>query len=388
MSEMSEQEKKNTVRNNIRRKRLVSFFILLLIISVACFLYWLFFVKDFTETDDAYVAGNIIQVSSQVSGSVAKVNFESTDLVNKGDVLVELDNSDAKLALSQAKHTLADTIRKTTQLTFTEKQLTSLLDAKQIALKQAEQDLSRRQGLNKTGAVSKEDYQHAVDAVTIAKSDLNATYEQLNATKALLLNTPIAEQPAVIQAADNVRQAWLNLQRTKVISPATGYIAKRSVQVGESIKAGSPLLAVVPLNQIWLDANFKETQLKNIRIGQPVNIVFDLYGDDIEFDGTVTGIDAGTGSAFSLLPAQNATGNWIKVVQRLPVRITLNPEQIQKYPLRIGLSATAEVNTSNQDGEVLPNKVRNQPLYQTDTVHYDLAPIDQEIMEIIQQNSH
>ncbi|OZN49462.1 EmrA/EmrK family multidrug efflux transporter periplasmic adaptor subunit [Gallibacterium anatis] len=388
MSEMSEQEKKNAVRNNIRRKRLVSFFILLLIISVASFLYWLFFVKDFTETDDAYVAGNVIQVSSQVSGSVAKVNFESTDLVKKGDVLVELDNSDAKLALSQAKHTLADTVRKTTQLTFTEKQLTSLLAAKQIALKQAEQDLSRRQGLNKTGAVSKEDYQHAADAVTMAKSDLNATQEQLNATKALLLNTPIAEQPAVIQAADNVRQAWLNLQRTKVISPATGYIAKRSVQVGESIKAGSPLLAVVPLNQIWLDANFKETQLKNIRIGQPVSIVFDLYGDDIEFDGTVTGIDAGTGSAFSLLPAQNATGNWIKVVQRLPVRIALDPEQIQKYPLRIGLSATAEVNTSNQDGEVLPTEVRNQPLYQTDTVHYDLAPINQEIMEIIQQNSH
>lgn len=388
MSEMSEQEKKNAVRNNIRRKRLVSFFILLLIISVASFLYWLFFVKDFTETDDAYVAGNVIQVSSQVSGSVAKVNFESTDLVKKGDVLVELDNSDAKLALSQAKHTLADTVRKTTQLTFTEKQLTSLLAAKQIALKQAEQDLFRRQGLNKTGAVSKEDYQHALDAVTMAKSDLNATQEQLNATKALLLNTPIAEQPAVIQAADNVRQAWLNLQRTKVISPATGYIAKRSVQVGESIKAGSPLLAVVPLNQIWLDANFKETQLKNIRIGQPVSIVFDLYGDDIEFDGTVTGIDAGTGSAFSLLPAQNATGNWIKVVQRLPVRIALDPEQIQKYPLRIGLSATAEVNTSNQDGEVLPTEVRNQPLYQTDTVHYDLSPINQEIMEIIQQNSH
>ncbi|MFC0322957.1 EmrA/EmrK family multidrug efflux transporter periplasmic adaptor subunit [Gallibacterium melopsittaci] len=388
MSEISEQDKKNAVRNKTRRKHLVSFVVLLLLISIVSFVYWLFFVKNFTETDDAYVAGNIIQVSSQVSGSVSKLNTESTDLVKKGDVLVQLDDTDAKLALSQAKHTLADVVRKTSQLVFTEKQLSSLLAAKKIALKQAEEDLARRQSLNKTGAVSKEDYQHAVDAVTMAQSDLDATQEQLNATKALLLNTPIEQQPNVVQAADNVRQAWLNLQRTKVVSPVTGYVAKRSVQVGESIKAGSPLLSVVPLDQIWLDANFKETQLANIRLGQPVSVVFDLYGDNVEFDGKVVGIDAGTGSAFSLLPAQNATGNWIKVVQRLPVRIALDPEQVKEHPLRIGLSATVEVNTSNKDGGVLHNEARNETRYETDTLHYDLAPINQEIIEIIQQNSH
>ncbi|WKT00830.1 EmrA/EmrK family multidrug efflux transporter periplasmic adaptor subunit [Gallibacterium salpingitidis] len=388
MSENSEQDKKNAVRNKTRRKHLVSFVVLLLLISIISFVYWLFFVKDFTETDDAYVAGNIIQVSSQVSGSVSQLNTESTSLVKKGDVLVQLDDTDAKLALSQAKHTLADVVRKTSQLAFTEKQLTSLLSAKKIALKQAEEDLARRQSLNKTGAVSKEDFQHAVDAVTMAKSDLEATQEQLNATKALLLDTPIEQQPNVIQAADNVRQAWLNLQRTKVVSPVTGYVAKRSAQVGESIKAGSPLLAVVPLDQIWIDANFKETQLKNIRLGQPVTVVFDLYGDNVEFDGKVVGIDAGTGSAFSLLPTQNATGNWIKVVQRLPVRIELDPEQVQKYPLRIGLSATVEVNTSDSSGAVLPTDSKAETRYATDTLNYDLAPINQEIIEIIQQNSH
>ncbi|MFC0308290.1 EmrA/EmrK family multidrug efflux transporter periplasmic adaptor subunit [Gallibacterium trehalosifermentans] len=388
MSEISEQDKKNSVRHKTRRKHLVSFVVLLLIISIISFVYWLFFVKNFTETDDAYVTGNIIQVSAQVSGSVAKLNTENTDLVKKGDVLLQLDDTDAKLALSQAKHTLADVVRKTNQLVFTEKQLSSLLEAKKIALQQAEEDLARRQSLNKTGAVSKESYQHAIDAVTIAKSDLAAVQAQLNATKALLLNTSIDQQPNVIQAADNVRQAWLTLQRTKVISPVTGYVAKRSVQVGESIKAGSPLLAVVPLNQIWLEANFKETQLTNIRLNQPATIVFDLYGESVEFAGKVVGIDAGTGSAFSLLPAQNATGNWIKVVQRLPVRIELDPEQIQKYPLRIGLSATVEVNTSNRDGDVLPNKARTETRYETDTLHYDLAPINQEIIKIIQQNSH
>ncbi len=388
MSEISEQDKKHAIRNKTRRKHLVSFVVLLLLISIISFVYWLFFVKDFTETDDAYVAGNIIQVSSQISGSVSKLNTESTDLVKKGDVLVQLDDTDAKLALSQAKHTLADVVRKTSQLVFTEKQLTSLLSAKRIALKQAEEDLARRQALNKTGAVSKEDYQHAVDAVTMAKSDFDATQEQLNATKALLLDTPIEQQPNVVQAADNVRQAWLNLQRTKIVSPVTGYVAKRSVQVGESIKAGSPLLAVVPLDQIWLDANFKETQLENIRLGQPVSVVFDLYGDNVEFEGKVVGIDAGTGSAFSLLPTQNATGNWIKVVQRLPVRIELDPEQVQKYPLRIGLSATVEVNTADKSGSVLPTDPRTETLYQTDTLHYDLTPINQEIIEIIQQNSH
>lgn len=388
MSENSEQDKKNAVRSKTRRKHLVSFVVLLLLISIISFAYWLFFVKDFTETDDAYVAGNIIQVSAQVSGSVAKVNTESTNLVKKGDTLVQLDDTDAKLALSQAKHTLADTVRKISQLAFTEKQLTSLLSAKKIALKQAEEDLARRQSLNKTGAVSKEDYQHAIDAATMAKSDLEATQQQLNATKALLLDTPIEKQPSVIQAADSVRQAWLSLQRTKIISPVTGYVAKRSVQVGESIKAGAPLLAVVPLDQIWIDANFKETQLKNIRLGQPVSIIFDLYGDDVEFEGKVTGIDAGTGSAFSLLPTQNATGNWIKVVQRLPVRIELDPEQVQKYPLRIGLSATVEVNTSDDSGVVLPTEASSDTRYATDTLHYDLAPINQEIIEIIQHNSH
>lgn len=383
-----EQQKKTQAKRQVRTKRLAVFTVILIIVAIASFSYWFFFVKNFAETNDAYSTGNIVSVSPQVTGNIRQINHIATDLVHKGDVLVVLDDTDAKLALSQAKNNLALAVRHIAQSGFTAEQLRAAVVAKKVLLAQAQRDLARRQQLDRAGAVAKESLQHSQDAVLAAKNDLAATQDQLNATLALLGNSTLEQQPSVVKAADQVRQAWLNLQRTKIISPVDGYIARRSAQVGQLARPGIPLMAVVPLNQIWLDANFKETQIKPMRIGQPVKIWFDLYGKDIEFDGKIEGIEAGTGNVFSLLPAQNATGNWIKVVQRLPVRISLDPKQLEKYPLRLGLSATVKVNLSNQDGKVLASTIREKPLYQTNTLDYDLTPINKEINTIIRNNSH
>ena len=216
---------------------------------------------------------------------------------------------------------------------------------------------------------------------------LEVAVQQYNANQAMVLNTPLEQQPAIQQAAAQMRDAWLALQRTKVISPITGYVSRRSVQVGAQIAAGSPLMAVVPADHIWVDANFKETQIANMRIGQPATVVSDVYGDDVVYQGKVAGIDMGTGSAFSLLPAQNATGNWIKVVQRLPVRIELDAKQVADHPLRIGLSTLVTVDTANLDGRVLADVVRDKPLYQSDALALNLAPVNQLIADVIHANA-
>jgi membrane fusion protein (multidrug efflux system) len=384
--QVAEREKKSAVRKKIRNKRLSGFALLLLILAVLSAVYWFFFVRNFEETDDAYVNGNKVAVSAQVSGGVVRIFYDNMDLVHKGDVLVALDSTDAQLSLNKAKSILANAVRQIDQLQASGQQLQALLDAKKVALTQAQADLERREQLGKSGAIDKESLQHARNAEAAAKAEVEAAEYQLKANRALLQNTTLAEQPEVKQAASAVRQAWLDLQRTQVISPVDGYIAQRRVQVGEKVASGSPLMAVIPTDQLWIDANFKETQLRDMRIGQTVKVTFDLYGDDIKFNGKVVGIEMGTGSAFALLPTQNATGNWIKVVQRVPVRIVLDQQQTQKYPLRIGLSATVKVNTADQSGSVLVQEKRAEPLYSTDVLQYDLTPINQEIDRIIQDN--
>lgn len=301
--------------------------------------------------------------------------------------MIVLDDTDAKLAFEQSKEALASAVRSIQQLEYTVQQLKATMQVNQINLEQAEGDLIRRQQLSKSGAIDKESLQHAKDAVALAKAQLEAVKSQLLANQSLLGNTPLIQQPSVKTAIDNVRQAWLNLQRTQIKSPIDGYIARRSAQVGARATVGSSLLAVIATDNMWVDANFKETQLKNMRIGQPATVVFDLYGDKIKFEGKVEGIELGTGSAFSLLPAQNATGNWIKVIQRVPVRIRLDKQQLEKYPLRIGLSATVNVNTSDSSGEVLLASKALTPIYHTDVLDYDLTPVNQVIEQIIVANS-
>nr|WP_235972277.1 EmrA/EmrK family multidrug efflux transporter periplasmic adaptor subunit [Spirabiliibacterium falconis] len=370
-----------------RKKALSIFILLLIIITIIGTLYWFFFLKDYEETEDAYVNGNQVMVSAQVPGNIASINYENTDYVAAGDVLLTLDDTNANLAFEQAKANLASAVRQIGQLHYQVSQLSAVVQAKQIAYNQAQADLERRIALGKSGAIAQEALQHAKDNATAARADLKAAQDQLSATRALLGESDLQSQPSVQQASVALRKAWLDLQRTKVVAPVSGHVARRSAQVGAMAAVGTPLMAIIPSKEVWVDANFKETQLKDMRIGQSVKLYFDMYGD-IEFDGRVVGIEPGTGSAFSLLPAQNATGNWIKVVQRVPVRIALEPEQVEKYPLRIGLSAKVEVHTAERDGDNIASVAGGEPLFTTNTLNYDQQEADMLIERIIRENAH
>ena len=371
-----------------RKKGLSIFILLLLLIAIGSAAYWFFFIKGFEETEDAYVSGNQVMVSAQVAGNIAKINVDNMDPVQAGDVLLELDDTNAKLSFEQAKSNLANAVRQVSQLNYTVKQLKSAVRANEITLAQAQGNLNRRVQLVKDGAIDKESFQHAKEAVELAKANLTTSQNQLEANQALLLDGPLSEQPQIQSAVSNLKQAWLNLERTKIRSPIKGYVARRNAQVGQAVSVGGALMAVVTTDQMWLDANFKETQLTHMRIGQPVEIHFDLYGKDKTFNGKVVGIEMGTGSAFSLLPTQNATGNWIKVVQRVPVRIQLDPQQLAENPLRIGLSATVKVNVTDSQGETLRNQARTTTLYSTNALQYDESAVNNLIESIIRDNSY
>lgn len=371
-----------------RKKGPSIFILLLLLIAIGSAAYWFFFVKGFEETEDAYVSGNQVMVSSQVAGNISKINVDNMDPVQAGDVLLELDDTNAKLSFEQAKSNLANAVRQISQLNYTVKQLKSAVRANEITLAQAQGNLNRRVQLVKDGAIDKESFQHAKEAVELAKANLTTSQNQLEANQALLLDGPLSEQPQIQSAVSNLKQAWLNLERTKIRSPIKGYVARRNAQVGQAVSVGGALMAVVNTDQMWLDANFKETQLTHMRIGQPVEIHFDLYGKDKTFNGKVVGIEMGTGSAFSLLPTQNATGNWIKVVQRVPVRIQLDPQQLAENPLRIGLSATVKVNVSDGQGETLRNQAPTTTLYSTNVLQYDESAVNNLIESIIRDNSY
>ena len=371
-----------------RKKGLSIFILLLLLIAIGSAAYWFFFIKGFEETEDAYVSGNQVMVSAQVAGNISKINVDNMDPVQAGDVLLELDDTNAKLSFEQAKSNLANAVRQVSQLNYTVKQLKSAVRANEITLAQAQGNLNRRVQLVKDGAIDKESFQHAKEAVELAKANLTTSQNQLEANQALLLDGPLSEQPQIQSAVSNLKQAWLNLERTKIRSPIKGYVARRNAQVGQAVSVGGALMAVVTTDQMWLDANFKETQLTHMRIGQPVEIHFDLYGKDKTFNGKVVGIEMGTGSAFSLLPTQNATGNWIKVVQRVPVRIQLDPQQLIENPLRIGLSATVKVNVSDSQGETLRDQAPATTLYSTNVLQYDESAINNLIESIIRDNSH
>lgn len=370
-----------------RKGALLLLTLLFIIVAVAYGIYWFLVLRHFEETDDAYVAGNQVQIMAQVSGSVTKVWADNTDYVQKGDPLVTLDQTDAQQAFEKAQTQLAASVRQTRQQMINSKQLQASIDVKKTALSQAQTDLNRRIPLGAANLIGREELQHARDTVASAQAELDVAIQQYNANQAIVLGTKLEQQPAVLQAATEVRNAWLALQRTKIVSPISGYVSRRSVQPGGQISSTTPLMAVVPATNLWIDANFKETQLAHMRIGQPATVISDIYGDDVKYTGKVVGLDMGTGSAFSLLPAQNATGNWIKVVQRLPVRIELDEKQLAEHPLRIGLSTLVEVNTTDRGGEMLASQVRSSPVYESNAREIGLEPVNKLINDIIQANA-
>ncbi|ELX8409160.1 MAG: multidrug efflux MFS transporter periplasmic adaptor subunit EmrA [Klebsiella oxytoca] len=370
-----------------RKGALLLLTLLFIIVAVAYGIYWFLVLRHYEETDDAYVAGNQVQIMAQVSGSVTKVWADNTDYVQKGDPLVTLDQTDAQQAFEKAQTQLAASVRQTRQQMINSKQLQASIEVKKTALSQAQTDLNRRIPLGAANLIGREELQHARDTVASAQAELDVAIQQYNANQAIVLGTKLEQQPAVLQAATEVRNAWLALQRTKIVSPISGYVSRRSVQPGAQITTTTPLMAVVPATNLWIDANFKETQLAHMRIGQPVTVISDIYGDDVKYTGKVVGLDMGTGSAFSLLPAQNATGNWIKVVQRLPVRIELDEKQLAEHPLRIGLSTLVEVNTTDRGGEMLASQVRSAPVYESNAREIGLEPVNKLINDIIQANA-
>ncbi|MDD9341425.1 multidrug efflux MFS transporter periplasmic adaptor subunit EmrA [Providencia heimbachae] len=385
--EMQETQKPPLNKKRRRKNALIFLTFIFIAIGIGWSVYWYLVLRHYESTDNAYVAGNQVQIQSQLSGSVMTVNVDNTDFVESGTVLVELDPRDAEIALDKAKTELANSVRQTHQNVINSRQYQANISVKRSELSRLQNDLKRREVLGNSNLIGKEELQHAREAVVSAKAALDVAIEQYNANQAIVLDSPLEKQPAVEQAATQVRNAWLALQRTKIVSPVDGYVSRRSVQVGSQITPATPLMAIVPSDGMWIDANFKETQLADMRIGQPVKVTTDFYGKDIKFNGTVVGLDMGTGSAFSLLPAQNASGNWIKVVQRLPVRIALDAAQLEKYPLRIGLSTDVIVDTLNKDGKVLSKGMRETPAYHTSALVIDMSPANKIVTEIINNNS-
>ena len=352
------------------------------------------------DTDNAYVVGNVLQITPQVSGTVLSIQADETDFVRAGQMLVKLDEVDARMALEQAQAQLAQAVREVRSLFAGSASLLAQLNFRQadfkraqVDLNRAQDDVNRRAPLVSSGAVSQEEFQHvsaqlasAQSVVAAAQSAVLAAKEQLNAGQTQTEGTTVETHPNVVRAAAKLREAYLALQRVNLRAPIDGHVAKRSVQVGQRVQAGTPLMTMVALNQLWVDANFKESQLKDLRIGQPAELQADVYGKKIVFHGKVVGLGAGTGAAFSLLPAQNATGNWIKVVQRVPVRIALDPQELASYPLRVGLSMDVTVNTADQTGKILSNATREGDV--ATTVIYDTQQVaaDAEVARIIAAN--
>lgn len=376
---------------DFKNKKIVitSIIIMIITISLVTLAYRYLLLGNVQTTDDAYVAGNINPVSALINGSVITVNHTDTEFVKEGDVLAVLDDTDAQLAYKKSKHNLAYVVRQTQQLAFQNDQLEADVRQAKIAYSQAVTDYERQNGLSRDALIARIALEHYRNKVSSQKAALDAAIQLYKASKALLLDTPINEQPQVLQAADAVREAWITLQRTVIRSPVTGYIAERNVQVGQTVSAGQTLMSVIPVEQMWVNANFKETQLSGVSLGQKVTIISDIYGDEVPYEGHVTGINMGTGGSFSLLPAQNATGNWIKVVQRVPVRVALNPAQLLEHPLRIGLSTTAKLYSSGQNevgDETLSKHVISTPALSSKALVVETRGIESVITGIIARN--
>ena len=382
---MSESPQSNSAKRN---RSLLILTLCFVLIGAGYGIYWFINGRHQETTDDAYVAGNLIRVTPRISGTVVAVYAEDTDLVQRGQLLARLDDSDARVTLAGAEARLAGAVRQVKQMFSAVEQGRATVAIKEESLRQAEEDAKRRSGIVASDeAVSREEREHTGSALKRAQAELRLANSQLEGALDQVTNTTLEHHPLVKQAEAQVRDAFLNLSRCEVRAAESGYVAKRTVQVGQQAKPESALMVVVPLRQIWVEANFKEDQLQHLRIGQSVIMESDIYGNEVALHGKVEGLAAGTGSVFSLLPPQNASGNWIKVVQRLPVRISLDPAEIAKYPLRIGLSIKAEVETADSSGESLAKTPPNGALYETTTYSDDEKKAEQRIREIIAANN-
>ena len=386
---MTTKEQTGAATQETLRKRKIAMTILggtFLTIAILWLLYWLIWGQFEEYTDDAYVNWNMVQLMPQVPGTVVEVNTDDTQLVKEGQVIIKLDPSDYAIALQRAKADLAQTVRQVRQYYENAAQAQQKLILDKANLLKAQLDYQRRLGLVGNRAVSREDMQHYKTAMEAAQASYNVSLHQLDAALALVENSNLYNHPLVETAKTNLKNAYLNFQRTTIVSPITGYVAKRNIQLGQQVGLNSAMLAIIPLHDTWVDANYKESSLDHLRVNQSVTLYADAY-PDVTYHGKVEGLNAGTGSAFSLLPPQNATGNWIKIVQRLPVRIRLNEDELKKNPLQLGLSMRVTTNTHDRDGSRMPTTTK--PLFKYETAVYakQLAAVEPVIYEILTANS-
>jgi len=369
-----------------RRKVLVIIAVVFIIIALLWGLFWLLVLSKRERTNDAYVNGNKVVISAQVSGTVIAVLTDDTQLVKTGQVLVRLDPVDAQTGLARSASALGQSVRQVRQQKLTADQYDSMIATRRLELARAEADLAKREPLLADSAIAPEEVRHARESVLLARAALTQAERQATASHALVDGTSVEDNPAVLQAKAAYHDAWIAAQRNAVVAPVSGYVAERSVQLGQHVTAGQALMTVIPLNALWVDANFKEVQLRHLRIGQAAVVRSDLYGGSFVYHGHVKGMAAGTGAAFALLPAQNASGNWIKVVQRVPVRIQIDDSDLARSPLRVGLSATVTVDTTNEDGPVLAKEAADQPVGDTQVYTQDLEKANAEADAVVRRN--
>lgn len=377
------------VKDTKKKRRLLlgGVFAIFLLAGAGYALYYFLHARFHETTDDAYVGGNLVQITPQVAGTVLSIHADETEYVQSGKALVSLDKADAQIMVSQAEAQLAKTVRSVRNLRATSTEGEANVTMRRSELRKAQQDLARRRAVEPAGAVSGEELQHAIDAVNSARASLEVAQKQLEAQRAMVDRTDVHDHPDVLAAAARVKEAYLALARTEVPAPTAGFVARRSVQLGQRVAPGNVLMTVTPLTDVWVDANFKENQLANLRPGQPVTLEADAYGGSVEFHGRVAGFSPGTGGAFALLPPQNASGNWIKVVQRVPVRIALDPKELDAHPLQIGLSMKVDVDTHERSAGRLATVERNTPAYETKAFVASDSQTDARIEQIIAANS-
>lgn len=356
----------------------------IIVIGLGWFLLWYFYLSYYESTDDAYVNGNLINVTPVISGPVVAFFADDTDLVRKGQVLVLLDETEHRVRFEKELASLAAVALQVRQLYDNVRANSVTVNSKRVSLSKARYDYENRKQLVGSLSVSQEDFTHARDALSLAELDLKFAEEQLQIAKDLAGNTKVENHPQIEAQKGAVREAFYSLKHCVIHAPATGYVAKRTAEVGQWASPTSPLMAIIPTDYMWVDANYKETQLSNMRIGQPATVTFDIYGGSVKFEGKVLGIASGSGSVFSLIPPQNATGNWIKIVQRLPVRISIDPEKVKDYPLRLGLSANVDVDISDTNHPMLAQVPRTQAIATTYVFRLDFTELEKEMDAILQ----
>lgn len=359
---------------------------ILIILGLVWLCLWFFYFRFYESTDDAYANGNMISLNSAVSGSVVAFFADDTDLVIEGQLLVQLDRTEYEIKYEKALAALASTVLQVRQLYDNVSVNQANVNSRFVTFSKASYDFENRSQLIDSKAISNEDFIHSKDDLTIAELQFKQAEYQLQEAQSAAGNTPIEKHPSIEQKKASVREAFYNLQHCSIYSPYTGFVAQRAVEVGQWVNPNTSLLAIIPKNYVWVDANFKETQLTYMRIGQPATVWFDLYGSGVKFEGKVLGIASGTGSIFSLIPPQNATGNWIKIVQRLPVRISLDAETLKNYPTRLGISANVDVNITNQDLPKLAQTPPTKHIAVTSVFDLNFDEVEKVIAEVILAN--